>query len=568
MFCQKCGKAIPEGAMHCIYCGAPVKMVATPNNNPNYNNNFQNNSKQQVYMQNANPYPNSQINGNQAINTPVKPAKKKGKKVLPAMMVLLTMMVAAGGGFSYFYYEKKQNEKFNKYMENGDEFAKEGDFESAQESYSKALKIKKNNAKAKEKKQDCNAKAMLGKSIKQLKSLEDYKATIDYRMQLHVKDSSDNKNYDIDQSSKMNVVNISDVDNEETSALVEGSLVTSSTLEGDNEQSQEYKIITKLNASAKTQYSYTESTGWGAHLSSDEFSKSVIIDDYTSLDYVWDKEESGEYLIFKAEDVAVNKKSFFTKYCKIAEQSTLKSSQKMNVTLFVNPSSGALKKIRLEYPRLNMTGVNAYYCDYSGKNLSITLKSLTYDIVVTDFATDLNVAVPKEAVDSISIGNGIGTSVSFSTEPVAYLGPNTKEDTFNDLKYNIPTTWKKAESGNGEKIYILSNKGTARINLEFAKKNSFPSSDDSRNMKDLVNYIRSQKQIEVSEESEVKIAGKSAVRISITGSIGKSTTTVNGLVYIIPSDKGYTLMTYLIASGTENIWQGQIDSFIGSISTK
>lgn len=564
MYCGKCGKLIADSVKFCPFCGEITNKNSNAGNfqyQNQYNpaNGFQNqNMNRNQYSgayQQFNPQISNVPNGNKA------KAPKKGHKKVFAVLVAIVILGAGIGTCGLLYIKDQNNKSYQKALEDAKSAYESGDYENAIKGYQSALDYNGTDVTAKEGLDTSNAMMKLDSATANLANLSSYDANVSYEMILDVEDSTNGRSYMLTQSSEMTTSNITDEDGF-TIAYVTGDLITSSDDDG-TENSQTYELYITKSGSIETNYSYTDSTGWGGSLTTGaEEGNSIILGDIASLSYSYDKDNEDEnYYVFTAADVNAQVCDFLTSFCSITDKATDAGNQKMDVYLFVNRESGKVSKIEVSYPNLSMTDVNEYYCSYSGKNLSISLDTIKYTIDITDWDSDENISVPQDAVDALSVGGGLQTAVAFSTEPTEYLGVNMVDGSFNDASFLVPSSWIKYDSSSEGQYYALNSTGSAYVALGYIDKSKFRSSSDSKNMKLIFESLSDD--IEVTDSDNVTIDGEKALRFGVT-SIG-SNASINGVVYVIPCGDGYMIVEYVMYSGVENIWQSQFNAFIESI---
>ena len=585
MYCGKCGKIVSDSAKFCPFCGetfetkSEVKSEAQNSTNfeqsgfstfqsQNMNNAQTSYQSQNSYQQPQNMYQNQYNQGYQQYNPQMQngygqqpPKKKKSHKGLAIGLASVIVLAGVGGAGGYKYLEKTHEKEYQKAIEEAKEAYDAKDYEKAAESYQSALNVKEGDEAATQGLEASNAMMKIDDATKKLEGLSSYDVTINYQMSLNVDDSTDGRSYKLTQSSEMTASNITDEEGH-TIAYVTGDLITASDDNG-NESNQTYEIYVTKSGSVETNYSYTESTGWGGHLTTSATSgSSVILGDIASLSYSYDKDnENKDYYVFTAVDVNAEKCSFLTNFCSITDKATDAGNQKMTVSLFLDRESGKISKIEVSYPNLSMADVNSYYCNYSGKSLSISLEEITYTINVTEWDSDASLSVPSDAVDALSVGGGLQTAVAFSTEPTEYLGVNMIDTTFNDASFQVPASWIKYDATGTQQEYGLNMDGTAQVCIYYIDKSNFSSRSDTKNMEIILESIT--EGAEVTDPTDVKIDGEDAIRFGVTAS--GYDVALNGVMYVIPCKDGYMVVQYVMYSGVENIWQSQFNAFIDSI---
>ncbi len=602
MYCGKCGKIVADSAKFCPYCGELFNKNTEQNktDNPGTSTeqvaagsyqamnavdskvtyqaqstyqatgsyNAQNSYNTQNSYQSQNMYQNQYNQGYQQPGPQMQggygqepPKKKKSHKGLVISLATILVLTGVGGAGGYKYLQKTHEEAYQKAIEEAKQAYADKDYEKAVSSYQSALDIKGEDETAKLGLDESNAMLKIDSATKKLAGLSSYDATVNYEMSINVEDATDGRSYNLTQSSEMTASNITGEDGN-TIAYVTGDLITSADDNG-NESNQSYEIYITRSGSVETSYSYTESTGWGGKLSTGATGgSSVVLGDIASLSYSFDKDkENDDYYVFTAPNVNAEKCSFLTNFCSISDKATDAGSQKMDVSLYLSREDGKISKIEISYPNLSMADVNTYYCNYSGKSLSISLESLTYTVKITEWDSDETLSLPSDAVDALSIGGGLQTAVAFSTEPTEYLGINMVDTTFNDASFQVPASWTKYDSTSTAQDYLLNTDGTAYVSLVYIDKSYFRSKSDSKNMEAILESITDG--VEVSEPVDVTIDGEDALRFGITAS--GSSASINGVIYVVPCGDGYMVIEYVMYSGVENIWQSQFNAFIESI---
>lgn len=602
MYCGKCGKIVADSAKFCPYCGELFNKNTEQNktDNPgtsteqvaagsyqamNAGNskvtyqaqstyqatgsyNAQNSYNTQNSYQSQNMYQNQYNQGYQQPGPQMQggygqepPKKKKSHKGLVISLATILVLTGVGGAGGYKYLQKTHEEAYQKAIEEAKQAYADKDYEKAVSSYQSALDIKGEDETAKLGLDESTAMLKIDSATKKLAGLSSYDATVNYEMSINVEDATDGRSYNLTQSSEMTASNITGEDGN-TIAYVTGDLITSADDNG-NESNQSYEIYITRSGSVETSYSYTESTGWGGELSTGATGgSSVVLGDIASLSYSFDKDkENDDYYVFTAANVNAEKCSFLTNFCSISDKATDAGSQKMDVSLYLSREDGKISKIEISYPNLSMADVNTYYCNYSGKSLSISLERLTYTVKITEWDSDETLSLPSDAVDALSIGGGLQTAVAFSTEPTEYLGINMVDTTFNDASFQVPASWTKYDSTSTAQDYLLNTDGTAYVSLAYIDKSYFRSNSDSKNMEAILESITDG--VEVSEPVDVTIDGEDALRFGITAS--GSSASINGVIYVVPCGDGYMVIEYVMYSGVENIWQSQFNAFIDSI---
>lgn len=588
MYCGKCGKIVSDSAKFCPFCGELFETksagatetktgASTEQSNPgtfqsqNMNNaqsSYQSQNSyqpQSSYQQPQNMYQNQ---GYQQYNPQMSngygqqpPKKKKSHKGLVIGLVAVMVLGGVGAAGGYAYLQKAHEKDYQKAIESAKEAYEAKDYEKAAESYQSALDIKDGDEVAKAGFNEASAMMKIDDATAKLADLSSYDATISYTMSLNVDDATDGRSYKLTQTSEMTASNITD-EAGHTIAYVTGDLITSSDDNG-NETNQSYEIYVTKSGSIETNYSYTETTGWGGQLSTGATSgSSVILGDIASLSYSYDKDnENEDYYVFTAVDVNAEKCSFLTNFCSITDKATDAGNQKMNVSLFLDRESGKIAKIEVSYPNLSMSEVNSYYCNYSGKSLSISLETIAYTVKISEWDSDASLSIPSDAVDALSVGGGLQTAVAFSTEPTEYLGINMVDTTFNDASFQIPASWMKYDATSTQQDYGLNSDGTAQVSIYYVDKSNFNSRSDTKNMEIILESFT--EGVEVTDPTDVKIDGEDAIRFGVTQS--GYDVAVNGVIYVIPCGDGYMIVQYVMYSGVENIWQSQFNAFIDSI---
>lgn len=585
MYCIKCGKMVSDTAKHCPYCGAAILGKEEAQRASASFNGAANGRPQNVpNMTQQNPFPaaapQNMENGKKA-KAPKKakalkmPKERKSHKGLLIGTAAALVVICAGGALTYKLIDNKLEENYSTAIASAEKAAAAADYETAAAEYQDALSVfgYGDDKKAADGLSNAKAMSVLKDAAGTLTKLTSYDASIDYNMQLHIKDSTDDKEYDLTQTSSMTVSNIQGENG--TTAYVTGTLSTSSDA-ADGEDAQDFQIYVTKNGNVRTDYSYTEAGGWGAKLKTgDDGENSILLGDIASLDYTWDSKAESDDYVFTAAGVKTSADDFLTSFCSITEKASSTQKQKRNVSLYINKESGMIDKIVVSYPDLSMTDVNSYYCDYSGKGLSMSLNSISYTIAITDWSSDAAVSVPEDALNAVSIGSGLASTISFSTEPISYLGPNTEEGSFGDvMDFSVPTTWTAAASG-GEATsggYYLNAKGTAILSFEYLDSEYFTGSNDEANLDKIEEAMKDSSEMTLTDYTEVTIGGQTARQYGFTGTVtddeSSASQTYNGVMYLIPTSNGYMSIEYYMADGVENIWQSEFNNFLASVTIK